>query len=71
MLCTSFLFIFLWPESSHMTTLNCKGSWELEAKGRTCIVEQNSLYPSLESGEQEDGKNEGTLNTCWDLMKAF
>lgn len=61
MLCTSFLF--LWTEPNHMATLYYKGSWELKAKGRTCIVEQNSLHPSFQSEEYKDGQSEGPLNT--------
>lgn len=49
-----------------MATLICKASWDLVDKGRPCIVEQNILYSSLESGEQEDGNNKGSMHTCWD-----
>lgn len=64
--CTALLLTFIWPESSHMATLICKASWDLVGKWRPCIVEQNILCSSLESGEQEDGKNKGSMHTCWD-----
>lgn len=53
-----------------MATLNCKGFWELESKGRICIVKHNRLYHSVESGEEENGKNEGIVPTRLDLLRA-
>lgn len=53
-----------------MATLNCKGFWELEAKGRTWNVKQNDLYHSLESREQGNGKNEGIVPTRLEFLKA-
>ena len=53
-----------------MAALNCKGFWELESKGKICTIKHNRLCHRVESGEQENGKNEGIVPTRLDLLRA-
>ena len=54
--------MFTWPQPSPWPLLAATAFWELVAQGRTCIIEQNGLYCSLEPGEQEGGENKGILH---------